>query len=231
MTFSAKVKEELSGIVPHKEHCLKAELQAFLDAEAAFDKAEILQHTCCKKAFLRGLFLKSGSIGDPEKIYHLEIVCETESLAEKVRDLIRRFELSAKTVERKGHYVVYLKEGDQIADFLALIQANVSMLNMENVLVVKDVRNNLNRQVNCETANIGKTVNAAHAQIMDIEFIEKHIGLENLPEQLREIARLRLENPEATLNELGEMLIPPVGKSGVNHRLRKLHEIAEEEKL
>ncbi len=231
MSFSSMVKEELSGIVPHKEHCMKAELQAFLDPEKAFEKAEILQHTCCKKAFLRGLFLRSGSISDPEKIYHLEIVCETESLANKVKDLIRKFELRAKTVERKGHFVVYLKEGDQIADFLALIQANVSMLNMENVLVVKDVRNTLNRQVNCETANIGKTVNAAHAQILDIEFIEEHLGLDSLPVQLREIAELRLANPEASLIELGEMLIPPVGKSGVNHRLRKLHEIAEEERL
>lgn len=231
MSFSSQVKEELSRKLPEKEHCLRAELSAFLNPEEAFRNPDILQRTCCKKAFLRGVFLRSGSIGDPEKTYHLEIVCDTKELSLRLRDMIRMFSIGAKTVERKGHYVVYLKDGDLISDFLILLEANVSVLNLENIRVVKDVRNTVNRQVNCETANLNKTVSASYQAIQDIEAIEKFMGLENLPGPLREMAEVRVKNPEATLQELGEMLHPPVGKSGVNHRLRKLHEIAEEEKL
>ena len=134
--------------------------------------------------------------------------------------------IEAKIVSRKKHYVVYIKEGSQIVDFLALTEANVSLMNLENIRILKEMRNNVNRKVNCEAANINKTVSAAVKQIEDIRYIQDQIGLDHLPEGLEEIAALRLEYPEATLKELGTMLTPSVGKSGVNHRLRKISDIA-----
>ena len=136
--------------------------------------------------------------------------------------------MDAKIVERKKHYVVYLKEGSQIVDILNVMEAHVALMELENVRILKEMRNSVNRQVNCETANISKTVNAAVKQLEDITFIRDHAGLDSLPDNLREMALLRLEHPEAPLKELGTYLNPPVGKSGVNHRLRKISEIAEE---
>ena len=231
MSFSSDVKTELSGIMPEKEHCVRAELAAFLDPETALDDPELCRRPCCRKAYLRGLFLKSGSISDPEKMYHLEIGADSRDFAIRLKEMLSSYDLRAKIVDRKGHYVVYLKDSSQIADFLALIQANTSLFSLENTMVVKDVRNSVNRKVNCETANIQKTVEASMSQIEAIEYIRDHIGFENLPASLREIAAVRLENPDDSLQQLGEKLDPPVGKSGVNHRLRKLKRIAEEEKL
>ena len=231
MSFSADVKAELSKIMPEKDHCVRAELSAFLSPEEALADPELVRRPCCRKAFLRGLFLRSGSINDPEKMYHLEIVCDSRSFAIRLKEILTSYQLRAKIVDRKGHFVVYLKDSSQIADFLALIQANVSLFSLENTMVVKDVRNTVNRRVNCETANIKKTVSASLSQIEAIEYIRDHIGFEKLPENLRETARLRLENPDDSLQDLGLKLNPPVGKSGMNHRLRKLKKIADEEKL
>ena len=192
---------------------------------------KLLQSDCCRKAFLRGVFLSSGSLSDPEKIYHLELVSETEEFSEEIREIMSRFGLNAKTVERKGRIVVYVKEGNQIVDFLGLIQASVSLLNFENTRVMKDVRNNVNRSVNCETANLGKTVSAAVRELHDIGKIDQLIGLDQLPGALREVAYARLKHPDISLKELGEMLDPPLGKSGISHRMRKIHEIAEGRKL
>lgn len=172
--------------------------------------------------------MASGSITDPEKNYHFEITCSTESLAIELRDRMEFFGLEAKIVLRKKHYVVYLKDGSMISEMLAIMGGSISKLNFENIRIVKDVRNVVNRRVNCETANINKTVSAARKQIEDIEYLQKQIGLPNLPESLQEIACARLEEPEATLKELGEKLHPPVGKSGVNHRLRKLSQMAQD---
>ena len=187
----------------------------------------LVQNVCCKRAFIRGAFLASGSMSDPNKSYHFEIVCRTKEQAEQLQQLMNGFETDAKIVERKGHYVVYLKEGSQIVDMLNVMEAYISLMNLENVRIIKEMRNSVNRKVNCETANISKTVNAAVKQLEDIELIRSKLGLEQLPQNLREMALIRLEYPEAALKELGNYLTPPVGKSGVNHRLRKLAEIAE----
>ena len=188
----------------------------------------IIQKECCKRAFLRGTFLAAGSISDPEKSYHLEIVCTTEERALQVQNILRELELDARIVNRKKNQVVYLKEGSQIVELLGLMGASISLMNLENIRILKEISNNVNRKVNCETANIVKTVSAAVKQVEDIRYIETHMGFSQLSEGLEEIAVLRLQYQDATLKELGEMLNPPVGKSGVNHRLRKLSRIADE---
>ena len=188
----------------------------------------VLQNACCRRAFIRGAFLAAGSISAPEKFHHFEIVCPTEPKAEQLKNIIATFDIEAKIVPRKKYYVVYIKEGSQIVDILNVMEAPVSLMELENIRIVKEMRGSVNRQVNCETANISKTVSAAVKQIEDIRFIQSVAGLSGLPESLQEMARIRLERPEATLKELGEALEPPVGKSGVNHRLRKLSLVAEE---
>ena len=187
----------------------------------------LLKQSCCKRACLRGAFLCAGSMSDPKKGYHLEFVCEQEKQAQQIRDMIADFELEAKIICRKKHYVVYMKEGAAIVDLLNVMGARLSLMYLENLRVEKEVRNSVNRKVNCEAANITKTVNAASRQIEDIIYLQKHYGMEKLPENLREMAEIRLEYPESSLQELGKFLNPPVGKSGVNHRLRKLSELAD----
>ena len=188
----------------------------------------VIQETCCKRAFIRGAFLASGSMSDPEKSYHFEIVCATRERAEQIQKIMKCFELDGKIVLRKKSFVVYLKEGSQIADVLNVMEAHVALMEFENVRILKDMRNTVNRKVNCETANINKTVSAAVKQIDDIRYIQETKGLDKLPEGLKDMALTRLTYPEASLKELGSLLTPPVGKSGVNHRLRKLSEMAEE---
>ena len=187
-----------------------------------------LEKMCCKRAFIRGAFMASGSMSDPNKAYHFEIVCRTPEQAQRLQELMAEFETEPKIIERKNHYVVYLKDGSQIVDMLNVMEAYVSLMNLENVRILKEMRNSVNRQVNCETANINKTVNAAVKQIADIELIRDVIGFDNLPAPLREMAQVRLENREAPLKDLGAYMNPPVGKSGINHRLRKLAAIAED---
>ena len=187
-----------------------------------------VKRTCCKRAFIRGAFLSSGSISNPEKSYHFEIVCATSTKAEQVRDVINSFAMDAKIVLRKKSYVVYLKEGAKIVDMLNIIEAHVALMELENVRIVKEMRGLVNRKVNCETANINKTVSAAVRQVEDIIYIRDTIGLHKLPESLEEIATARVDHQDATLKELGSLLTPAIGKSGVNHRLRKLSTIAQE---
>lgn len=188
----------------------------------------VIQNSCCKRAFIRGAFLASGSLSDPEKSYHFEIVCQTKDKALQLQEVMQVFHIDAKIVQRKKSYVVYVKESAQIVELLGLMEANVALMKLENIRILKDMRNSVNRKVNCETANIHKTVNAAVKQIEDIRLIEEKVGLDQLNSGLSEIARLRLEFPDATLRELGTMLTPQVGKSGVNHRLRKLSNLAQE---
>ena len=188
----------------------------------------IVHKSCCKRAFLRGAFLASGSMSHPEKSYHIEMVCASKAKAEQIQNLINSFGLDAKVILRKNSYVVYLKEGSQIVDLLNIMEAPIALMEMENVRILKEMRNSVNRKVNCETANINKTVSAAAKQAEDIRLIQKEMGLNKLPEGLQEIAELRLTYPDASLKELGEMLTEPLGKSGVNHRLRKLSELAED---
>lgn len=191
-------------------------------------KNAIVQAVCCKRAYIRGAFLAAGSMSDPNKSYHFEIVCSCPEQAAYLKELMNSFELDAKVVKRKKSYIVYLKEGSQIVDILNVMEADVALMELENVRIVKEMRNSVNRKVNCETANISKTVSAAVRQVEDITYIQDTIGFDQLSEGLRDVAQARLANPEATLTELGGMLQTPVGKSGVNHRLRKLSEIADQ---
>lgn len=190
--------------------------------------ALLLKNDCCRRAFLRGSFLCLGSMSDPVKSYHLEYVCGSSRQAQQIAEMIGTFGIDAKITERKTHFVVYIKEGEAIVDLLNIIGAHVSLMDLENLRIVKEVRSSVNRRVNCETANISKTINAAGRQMEDIVYLRDHYGLNRLPEHLREMAEVRLEHEDASLKELGEYLDPPVGKSGVNHRLRKLKELAEE---
>ncbi|EAF9294256.1 DNA-binding protein WhiA [Listeria monocytogenes] len=182
-----------------------------------------------KRAYLRGAFLASGSVNNPEtSSYHLEIFSVYEEHNEAICALMNQFDLNARTLERKNGFITYLKEAEKITEFLSIIGATSALLHFEDVRIMRDMRNSVNRLVNCETANLNKTIDAAVRQIDNIKYIQSTVGLEALPERLREIAALRIANEDVTLKELGEMLTTgQVSKSGINHRLRKLDQIAE----
>ncbi|ENR6783420.1 DNA-binding protein WhiA [Listeria monocytogenes] len=182
-----------------------------------------------KRAYLRGAFLASGSVNNPEtSSYHLEIFSVYEEHNEAICALMNQFDLNARTLERKNGFITYLKEAEKITEFLSIIGATSALLHFEDVRIMRDMRNSVNRLVNCETANLNKTINAAVRQIDNIKYIQSTVGLEALPERLREIAALRITNEDVTLKELGEMLTTgQLSKSGINHRLRKLDQIAE----
>lgn len=181
-----------------------------------------------KKAFIRGSFLGSGSINDPKKKYHIEISLENKEYANILKNILNEFNIIFKELERKSSYSLYSKDGEEISKFLALIGASKAVINFEEIRVIRDIRNNVNRKVNCETANLNKTVNAAVRQIDDIKFIYNSKAEDKLSDSLKEIANLRMENPDISLVELGKLLKEPIGKSGVNHRLKKIQEIANE---
>lgn len=188
----------------------------------------IIESRDCKRAYIRGSFLGGGSISNPEKTYHFEMVTNSQEHAEDLSEVVNSFNLRSKIVLRKDNYIVYLKESEQIVDILNIMEAHQALLKLEDVRVLKDLRNNINRIVNCETANLSKIISASLRQVKDIECIDKKMGLDKLPEGLREIAEVRIKNPDSSLKELGEKLPIPIGKSGVNHRLRKIAKIAEE---
>ncbi len=190
-------------------------------------KSEFIRRDCCRRSYLRGAFLGGGSISSPEAAYHLEIITTNEVHAGDIAVLIRRFGLAAKISRRKNWYVVYLKESEQIVNFLSIIGAHTALLEFENARIYKDMRNQVNRLVNCETANLNKTVDAALRQLESIEFVARHIGLERLPASLRQVAEARLAHPDISLRELGDIMNPRLGKSGINHRMRRIEEIAE----
>ncbi|EOT43372.1 DNA-binding protein WhiA [Enterococcus dispar] len=190
---------------------------------------EIMGNAQKMRSYLRGAFMASGSVNNPETSrYHLEIYSLYEEHNQDVCQMLNYYGLNARTLERRNGYISYLKGAEKIADFLTLIGATNSMLKFEDVRIVRDMRNSVNRLVNCETANLNKTIDAASKQIENIEFIEQRVGLQALPEKLQEIAELRLEHPEVSLKELGEM-IPSgaISKSGINHRIRKINEFAD----
>ncbi len=192
-----------------------------------FSSGVLLKNECCRKAFLRGAFLCGGSVNDPHGAYHLEIICKNEEEAEELLKIMRGFLPEAKSTPRKGKVICYIKEAEGITDMLNVMGAVVSQMEFFNTMILKDVRNDLNRKVNCETANLKKTVSAAVKQIRDIEFIRDTKGLSFLKENLQEMAALRLENPDMSLKDLGELLDPSLGRSGVNHRLKAISEVAE----
>ena len=198
-----------------------------LDAVRYEAPSNILSKDCCKRAYLRGAFISAGFINNPEKAYHFEIIADDETKAYMLKELLEDFGVSVKLAARKKYYVVYAKDFDTIQDILNILNAHKALMEFVNTRIVKDFRNDTNRRVNCEVANSQKAVSAASKQIDDINFIKEREGLELLPDTLREMAVLRLNHPESSFAELGELLDPPVGKSGVNHRLRKLSEYAQ----
>lgn len=188
-------------------------------------KNPLLTDNCCKRAFLRGAFLGGGSISRPSSDYHLEMVTGNEDFARSIIKIMHTFSLKAKLTDRKNDFIVYLKDGESITKFLSVIGAHKAMMDFENVRILKEMRNNVNRVVNCETANLNKVVKAAVRQINCIKYIDENLGLSQLPQPLQDTARLRLEYPDASLNELVEYS-GGIGKSGLNHRLKKLQEMA-----
>ncbi len=210
MSFASDIKDELLNL-------------KMWDMNSNMKQDEQLARLCIREAFI-----KSGSMNDPNKKYHLEIMFKTKKKAEEMQTLLMNFNINAKIIKREKDYMLYLKDGEEISEFLALIGANSSVIKFEEIRVLKETRNDINRLVNCETANLNKTINAAVKQIEDIKLIKKKRKFSNLPENLQEIAELRIANPDVSLVELGKMLSEPIGKSGVNHRLKKLSAIAED---
>ena len=186
----------------------------------------IIKDEKSKRAFIRGAFLGGGSISDPEKTYHVEFVTMDEDLSEYIKDLLNHYDFNAKVILRKNVFVVYIKESSNISDLLNIIGAHNALLHLEDIKIIKQMRNDVNRLVNCETANLSKTVNASMRQIEAIKYIMDTKGINFLPDTLKEIALLRIDQEDLSLKELGELLSQPLGKSGVNHRLKKIEEIA-----
>ena len=212
MSFATDIKEEI-------------EKQKVWDNNSILTQEEQIKRICVREAFFFSLF-----INDPNKEYHLEIVFKTKKKCEQIKNILQEYSINARTIKRGNNYILYLKDGEEISNFLALIGANSSVLKFEEIRVIKDTRNNINRLVNCETANINKIITAAVTQIKAIEHLKQINKFNDLPNNLKEIANLRLKNPDSSLEELGKMLKKPIGKSGVNHRLNKIIEIANETK-
>ena len=210
MSFSSDLKEELLN-------------QKVWDLKTSMKQEEQIDRICVREAFIQG-----GFINDPNKDNHLEIIFKTEQKATELQQILSKYYINSKVIVKNKGYMIYIKDGEEISKFLAFVGANSAVLKYEEIRVIKDTKNNINRLVNCETANMNKTINAAVAQIEDIKLIKKFNQYDDLPNQLKELAELRIENPDLTLEQLGAMLTSPIGKSGVNHRLKKLHELAEE---
>lgn len=195
--------------------------------------SSLVKKKCCKRSYIRGAFLAGGSVNNPEtSSYHLEIFSLYKEHNDSLCDLMNTFDLNSKTLERKKGFITYLKEAEKITEFLNIIGAHQALLRFEDVRIVRDMRNSVNRLVNCETANLNKTIGAALRQVENIRYIDEQIGIDALPDKLREIAKLRVEYQDVTLKELGEMVSSgTISKSGINHRLRKLDQIAEQLRL
>lgn len=189
----------------------------------------VLEENCCRAAFLRGSFLAGGSVTDPRKGYHLELATSHHSVSREVLALMREQELEPKSAQRKGNTVIYFKQSNRIEDFLTCVGAPLAAMEVMNAKLEKDLRGSVNRRVNCDAANLDKAVEAAMAQVEAIRRLEERGVLVTLPEKLREAASLRLQHPEDTLSQLAEQCDPPITKSALNHRLRKLVELGREE--
>lgn len=185
----------------------------------------VLRKKCCQRSYLRGAFVSQGSVTNPERTYHLEISSDKTTTAAKVLATFLALGLEARMTQRKGVNVIYLKDGEQIVHLLNVIGAHSALLQLENIRVMKGMRNQVNRLVNCETANVDKTVKAAMEQVDLIRRIQHHMGLDELPEKLQQVALVRLEHPYVSLKELGELMVPPLSKSGMNYRMRRLTEL------
>ena len=210
MSFSSEVREEL------------------LELKMWDNNSSLKQDEQLARLLIRESFIKKGFVNDPNKEYHLEILFKSKKKADELKEIIVNFGIDIKSTKKGTNYMLYLKEGEEISSFLALMGAAKAVIKFEEIRVIKDTRNNINRLVNCETANLNKTINAAVKQIDDIKKIKKNKKFESLPDNLKEVANLRLENPDSTYEELGKMLSKPIGKSGVSHRLEKISKIANE---
>lgn len=190
---------------------------------------QLVEKQCCKRSYLRGAFMAGGSVNNPEtSSYHLEIFSLYKEHNDALCELMNKFGLNSKTLERKKGFITYIKEAEKITDFLNIVGAHVALMKFEDIRIVRDMRNSVNRLVNCETANLNKTISASMRQVENILYIRNTVGLDVLPEKLREIADLRLAHPDVTLKELGELVSGErISKSGINHRLRKIDEIAD----
>ncbi len=211
--------------VPVSEESFKT-LSGLLGEDRTVRK-DLLDKACCRKSYLREMFLCIGSVSDPDRVYHLEFACGSDAQAAQLMEVLQTLGRQPRLSHRKKYSIVYFKEAEEIVDVLNIMGAHASLLKMENSRILKDIRNNLNRRVNCEAANIGKSVQAAQRQMEDIRYLERAGALRKLPESLRTMAELRMEYPDISLQELGERARPPIGKSGVNHRLRRISEAAE----
>lgn len=213
------------------------EIVADLIEQAGFDAIrgtivkDAFTDDCCRRSFLRGIFLSGGSVSEPNKSYHLEIASRRLSVAQAAIHLLELDEINASMLKRSGYYVVYIKEGQQVSDFLLITGAHSALLELESMRVSKSVRNSVNRVVNCDNANTIRVAFTGARQQEALEYIKKNIGLASLSPDLQKALEIRLENPDMSLKELGEIMDPPLGKSGMNHRLVKLERIAAEHKL
>lgn len=230
VTRSRRLKKTNRYLVRVAPSTMTKKFIEFLDIlpneSGSVSQEKILHSNCCKKAFLRGIFLAGGSVSKPTSDYHLEIVSQSKDLADLILLVMKKFGIQGKLTDRKGDYIVYIKEGDAIITFLSIMGAHSALLDFENVRVIKGMRNHINRVVNCETANLGKVVKAALNQTKYINYIDEKVGLNKLTPILREAAQLRLDNPEAPLSELAQMSKNVVTKAGMNHRFRKLEDYA-----
>jgi len=225
--YSIKIEEEKVKTFLQDTELIKDEEINFMNFDFGIPK-DLLKKDCCKRAYIKGSFMGCGSISDPEKSYHAEFVNNKEEHGQGLCDIMKTYDINAKLIFRKNYYIAYIKEGEQISDLMAVMGSHNALLDFENVRVVKETRNRINRVINCETANLDKIVDTSMRQIRHIKILKKYKAIDKLPENLRELAYLRLKHSNASLKELGEMLNPPLGKSGVNHRLRRIEEIAEE---
>lgn len=217
--------------IPQESSIQLLEETQLMDAEALFGirmapRLELVEGDCCKRAFIRSTFLLCGAVSNPEREYHFEMALPNEELADYVIKIMKYYEMPTKKTCRKAKFVVYLKSAEEISAILSLIGAGAAVLKLEEARIRKDFRNRINRQMNCDSSNIDRVMAASGAQVEDIRYLESEIGLEKLPKNLETIAHVRLENPEASLASLGELMDPPLGKSGVNARLRRISEIA-----
>jgi len=233
MSFSQDIKNEILGIRSNKKCCKDIQKVAELLTEGETAnvieiKKQIKDNNCCKKAFLRGLFLGSGCIVDPNTDYHFEITAKSKKNANGILDIINNvIGFEAKLLKRSTNlYVIYIKDSEQISLVLSYLGASRALLQYENIRVERSIKNNINRSINCETANLTKTISAAYKQLMAIEKLEKNNVIEKLPQELKEICLLRKENPEMSLSDLTNLCGSKITKSGINHRLKKIIEIA-----
>lgn len=220
--------EKTKSFVELKNSNTNADLKELLEKIGFDNPLPLLDRECCKRAYLRGAFLACGFVNDPSKGYHFELLTTEEEFTKLLTYLISQFNIKPKRSLRKKKTVTYIKEAEEISDVLSVLGAHRSMMEMANARIVRNVRNDINRRNNCDTANIAKAVNAASKQIEDILLISNTVGLDALPDTLKEMAIVRMENPDSSLTELGTFLNPQVGKSGVNHRMRKISEFADD---